>query len=72
MDIIDLIGKKVKLKATGETEYGVIVNAWFDKNLNIVDCYVALYDANRNYGDKEYKPYILRYSLQSLEIIESG
>ena len=71
-----LVGLKVKHKVTcaqtGEEddEYGVIVQAWWDKEMETVDCYVAFYGFSMPEGQPEAIPYCLRYFLSSLEIIE--
>ncbi len=73
MEPCDYIGKKVRFYSTdGETnslEYGIIVNAWHDDFLKIIDCYVAMYEVGIHYGENGYRPGILHYAADSLELI---
>jgi len=48
-------------------EYGVIVATWWDTFLGIWDCYIAFF-GKRGFpkGELKSKPYILKYSEQSL------
>ncbi len=72
--IRDLIGRKVSHEIEGidgsYTEYGVIVNAWHDDFLDVIDCYVAFYDPDKTFCEKKHRPNILHYALSSLELIE--
>jgi hypothetical protein len=68
-----LIGKHVRLGDgsgdSSDTEYGVIVHAWKDSELDVTDCYVTFFgNKPLQLGEKpNQQPYTLRYFLSSLE-----
>jgi hypothetical protein len=74
-DLSLLIGMRVCLKCSNEEtgtvskEYGYILHAWRDQELEAIDCYVAFFgDELPAPGNKaKVKPYVLRYLLSSLE-----
>lgn len=74
-DLPALIGKRVRLRSTNaengeETEeFGYIIHAWVDDEVDAVDCYVAFMGNTwPSIGVKpSEKPYVLRYFLSSLE-----
>jgi len=71
----ELIGKRVCLKHNaddddiGDGEFGYIIHAWINTDLDAVDCYVAFFGNEwPQIGiQPKDKPYVLRYSLASLE-----
>jgi len=61
-------GTRVRLSSSGE--YGIIVHCWYSEEIDDYDCYVAFYGTSFP-DEKTYcKPYILRYGITSLEILE--
>ena len=73
-----LVGKKVKrtfILSQGDeektaVEVGVIVYAWWDDFMQEIDCYIAFHGETFLQGVPEEKPYVLRYYLFGLEIID--
>lgn len=76
--INSLVGKKVvrefQLQQGDEVrnakEVGVIVYAWWDRNMELIDCYIAFHGETFLKGVPTIKPYVLRYFLDGLEIID--
>jgi hypothetical protein len=71
-----LIGRRVCRRADNldseyGSEFGVILNAWIDEQLEAVDCYVVFFgDRWPTAGQPPIeKPYVLRYLLSSLELL---
>ena len=48
-------------------ECGTIVAAWFDSQMDAIDCYIAFYGTSFPEGKPSEEPYILRYFENSLE-----
>jgi hypothetical protein len=61
-------GTKVKLPNTGE--YGIVVHCWYSTEIFDFDCYIAFFGDSFPDKETQCKPYILRYSAVSLEILE--
>ena len=74
-DLATLVGKRVRLEHDDDEdgvwkyERGYIIHAWFDNELEAVDCYVAFFGNEwPEIGTKPIKkPYVLRYLLASLK-----
>ena len=72
-----LIGKRVKrtfILSQGDEEkiaieVGVIVYAWWDEMMQEIDCYIAFHGETFLQGVPKEKPYVLRYYLFGLEIL---
>jgi len=70
-----LVGRRVCRRADNldseyRPEFGVILNAWIDEQLEAVDCYVLFFgDRWPTAGQPIEKPYVLRYLLSSLELL---
>ena len=62
------IGKRVRLKSTGEV--GIIIYTWESKEILEIDCYIAFFGKSFPQAEPDEKPYVLRYTLSSLEILE--
>lgn len=76
--IHSLIGKKVKrtfILSQGDEEkiaieVGIIVYSWWDEMMQEIDCYIAFHGETFLQGVPKEKPYVLRYYLFGLEIID--
>ena len=70
-----LVGRRVCRRADNldseyGSEFGVILHAWIDEQLEVVDCYVVFFgDRWPTAGQPIEKPYVLRYLLSSLELL---
>ena len=53
-----------------ETEVGVVVHIWRDPETNLDDAYIAFFGQNFPEGVPDEKPYILRYFVGGLELVE--
>ena len=60
-------GTRVKHLDTGEC--GVVVSTWLEEELDIEDCYVAFFGESFPIGKPKEIPYVLRYSVVSLEAV---
>lgn len=70
----NIIGAPVALVHTldnghKDSEYGRIIHAWFDHEMQTIDCYVAFFGNAFPSGKPTQKPYVLRYFLSSLKIL---
>ena len=54
----------------GGPEYGVVVHCWFEDEIGGYDCYVAFFGNELPTGKPPKKPYILRYSSTSLNVVD--
>lgn len=50
----------------GGPEYGIVVNCWFNLELEIYDCFVAFWGDTIPEGEPSEKPYVLRYAAMHL------
>jgi hypothetical protein len=51
-------------------EYGIVVHCWNSDEISAYDCYVAFFGPVRPVGAPTERPYILRYAVTSLTVIE--
>lgn len=78
MEPNEYVGRKITCTAffndddEPTVESGIIVAAWYDSMMDEIDCYIAFYGLNTGFpkGVPSEKPYILRYFLKSLELVE--
>lgn len=76
--IQSFIGRKVYKRfisndSPPQKDFGVIVHAWYNFKTQSIDCYVAFHGPNGlkdTLTNPKSKPYILRCSLESLEILD--
>lgn len=61
-------GTKVKLPNTGE--YGIVIHCWYSDEIFDFDCYVAFFGTSISDRETDCRPYILRYAVVSLEVLE--
>lgn len=54
----------------GGPEYGVVVHSWHCEEIGAADCYVAFFGEALPTGRPTQKPYVLRYAVRSLVVIE--
>lgn len=54
----------------GEPEYGVVIHCWYNDEIYGHDCYVAFFGESWPVNEPEEKPYVLRYAVVSLNVIE--
>lgn len=69
------VGSKVRLRSNHGTdeeqvEVGVVVHIWLSENGVDDDAYIAFFGESFPEGAPTEKPYILRYYVGSLELIE--
>ncbi len=53
-------------------EYGVVVTTWWDEFMGIYDCYIAFFGKRGFPKVPKSKPYILKYSELSLQLVSRG
>lgn len=65
-------GTKVRLNSgpSEGPEYGVVIHCWDDDEIQAWDCYVGFFGASFPTGKPREKPYVLRYAVTSLDVIE--
>ena len=69
------VGSKVKRRGsdgdgTVGTEVGIVVHIWRDQKTELNDAYIAFFGSDFPDGRPEKKPYILRYFVDGLELVE--
>lgn len=69
------IGSRVRRRFSNsdgavETECGVVVHIWNDPETGDDDAYIAFFGSQFPVGKPTAKPYILRYFVAGLEVIE--
>jgi hypothetical protein len=52
-------------------EYGVVIHCWDDDDIQAWDCYVGFFGSTFPTGKPNEKPYVLRYAVTSLDVIEA-
>ena len=53
-----------------ESEVGIVVHIWRDTATGLDDAYIAFFGENFPDGKPKTKPYVLRYFLSGLELID--
>lgn len=55
----------------GHQEFGVVVHCWFEEDIQGYDCFVAFFGDNEPSGRPKAKPYLLRYAVTSLTVLDA-
>ena len=68
-------GTKVRFDSSNELgenspEFGVVIQCWLDKELQLFDCLVAFFGSEFPEGLPQEHPYILRYASMQLTVLE--
>ncbi|MBV9883772.1 MAG: hypothetical protein JO276_12260 [Sphingomonadaceae bacterium] len=65
-------GTKVRLDSLAEDgpEVGVVVHCWLSEEIGAYDCYVAFFGSDFPSGEPGERPYILRYAVTSLVVVD--
>ena len=71
-DIFLPVGTKVCLdhQVKESWEFGVVVHCWMDEEFGFYDCYVAFFGEAYPHGQPDHKPYVLRYAVTSLRLVD--
>jgi hypothetical protein len=65
-------GTKVRLNGSEEgPECGIVIACWKDDEIKAWDCYVGFFGTSFPKGKPAEKPYVLRYAVLSLDVIEA-
>src|SRR5262249_57035214 len=63
-------GTKVRYVGTGQPEFGVVIYCWMNEEImGLYDCYAAFFGDEFPSSSPKYRPYILRYAAQSLDVV---
>lgn len=70
------VGSRVRLRTTSDpgepesVEVGIVVHIYYNEEVQTRDAYIAFFGDSFPEGKPTEKPYVLRYFVSSLELIE--